>query len=120
MCPRVFHLMEDDDARNLCSCVGIYPARRISTDCIWFAHAHCVIRGIRCASRRLEKRAIPRVYSEIQPEAGNLTPLRVLIEEAKKNDPAISVAESAAKAATFGASQMSTLPDLNSRYDNSE
>jgi outer membrane protein TolC len=35
----------------------------------------------------------------------------VLIEEAKKNDPAIRVAENAAKAATFGPSQASTLPD---------
>ena len=44
-------------------------------------------------------------------EAGNPTPLSVLIEEAKKNDPAIHVAESAARAATFAAPQMSTLPD---------
>jgi outer membrane protein, heavy metal efflux system len=49
--------------------------------------------------------------SEMQHDAGNATPLSVLIDEAKKNDPAIHVAESAAKAATFGPSQMSTLPD---------
>jgi len=53
----------------------------------------------------------PQASSESQHEAGNPTPLSVLIEEAKKNDPAIRVAESAAKAATFGAPQMSTLPD---------
>lgn len=49
--------------------------------------------------------------SGMQHEGGNPTPLSALIEEAKKNDPAIYVAESAAKAATFGPSQMSTLPD---------
>jgi len=49
--------------------------------------------------------------SGMQHEAGNATPLSVLIEEAKKNDPAIHVAERAAKAATFAAPQMSTLPD---------
>jgi cobalt-zinc-cadmium efflux system outer membrane protein len=49
--------------------------------------------------------------SEMQHLAGNPTPLSVLIEEAKKNDPAIRVAESAARAATFAAPQVSTLPD---------
>ena len=49
--------------------------------------------------------------SEMQREAANSTPLNVLIDEARKNDPAIHAAESAAMAATFGASQMSTLPD---------
>lgn len=53
----------------------------------------------------------PHVSSAMQHEAGNPTALSTLIEEAKKNDPAIRVAESAAKAATFGSSQMSTLPD---------
>ena len=53
----------------------------------------------------------PQASSEMQHQAGNPTPLSVLIEEAKKNDPAIRVAETAAKAATFGAPQMSTLPD---------
>jgi cobalt-zinc-cadmium efflux system outer membrane protein len=52
-----------------------------------------------------------QVSSAMQREAGNSTPLNVLIEEARKNDPAIHAAESAAMAATFGASQMSTLPD---------
>ena len=42
----------------------------------------------------------PQASSESQHEAGNPTPLSVLIEEAKKNDPAIRVAETAAKAAT--------------------
>jgi cobalt-zinc-cadmium efflux system outer membrane protein len=47
----------------------------------------------------------------MQHEAGNPTPLSVLIEEAKKNDPAIRVAETVARAATFASSQASTLPD---------
>ncbi len=65
--------------------------------------------------------AVPQVVHEheqsVQPssvmqhEAGNPTPLSVLIDEAKKNDPAIHAAESAAKAATFAAPQMSTRPD---------
>jgi outer membrane protein, heavy metal efflux system len=53
----------------------------------------------------------PQASSEMQPEAGNPTPLSVLVEEAKKNDPAIHSAESAARAATFASSQASTLPD---------
>jgi cobalt-zinc-cadmium efflux system outer membrane protein len=44
-------------------------------------------------------------------DVGNPTPLSELIEEAKKNDPAIHVAESAARAATFASSQASSLPD---------
>ena len=57
--------------------------------------------------------AVPQVEQEheeslqassvMQHEAGNPTPLSVLIDEAKKNDPAIHAAESAAKAATFAA-----------------
>jgi outer membrane protein, heavy metal efflux system len=58
-----------------------------------------------------EQKQSPQASGGTQHEAGNPTPLSVLIEEARKNDPAIHVAESAAKAATFGASQMSTLPD---------
>src|SRR5260370_27162339 len=53
----------------------------------------------------------PQSLSEMQHEAGNPTPLSVLIEEAKKNDPAIHSAESAARAAAFASSQASTLPD---------
>ncbi len=44
-------------------------------------------------------------------ETGIPTPLAVLIEEAKRNDPAIRAAEQTAKAATFVAPQMSALPD---------
>ena len=56
--------------------------------------------------------AVPQIGQEQSTQrAGNPTPLSVLIEEAKKNDPAIRVAENAAKAATFGPSQASTLPD---------
>src|SRR5689334_7843594 len=51
------------------------------------------------------------VQEREQHDAGNPTPLSALIEEAKKNDPAIHSAESAAKAATFASSQASTLPD---------
>ena len=39
------------------------------------------------------------------------TPLASLIEEAQKNDPAVHAAEQAARAATFVAPQMSSLPD---------
>lgn len=46
-----------------------------------------------------------------QYEGGNPTPLSVLVEEAKKNDPAIHSAESAARAATYASSQASALPD---------
>jgi cobalt-zinc-cadmium efflux system outer membrane protein len=55
--------------------------------------------------------AVPQVAQEMQHEAGNPTPLNALIEEVKKNDPAIRVAEAVAKAATFIPSQMSTRPD---------
>ena len=48
---------------------------------------------------------------QMDHESGIPTPLAVLIEEAKRNDPAIRAAEQAAKAATFVAPQMSALPD---------
>jgi cobalt-zinc-cadmium efflux system outer membrane protein len=44
-------------------------------------------------------------------EVGAPTPLAVLIDEAKTNDPIVQAAARAAKAATFVAPQMSTLPD---------
>ena len=47
----------------------------------------------------------------MEHEAGVPTPLATLIEEAKTNDPAIQAAEQTAKAATFAAPQMSSLPD---------
>jgi outer membrane protein TolC len=53
----------------------------------------------------------PQVSGGTQHEAENPTPLAALIDEAKRNDPALHVAESAARAASFGASQMSALPD---------
>lgn len=43
--------------------------------------------------------------------AGTPTSLAALIEEAKKNDPAILAAEKAARAATYVAPQVSSLPD---------
>ena len=48
---------------------------------------------------------------QMDHETGIPTPLAVLIEEAKRNDPAIRSAEQTAKAATFVAPQMSALPD---------
>src|SRR5665213_1042475 len=48
---------------------------------------------------------------QMDHESGIPTPLSVLIEEAKRNDPAIQAAEQTAKAAAFVAPQMSTLPD---------
>ena len=59
----------------------------------------------------LKNEQSPQASSELQHEARNPTPLSLLIEEAKKNDPAIRVAESAARAAAFASSQASTLPD---------
>src|SRR6266700_3573253 len=59
----------------------------------------------------LKNEPSPQSSSEMRHEAGNPTPLSVLIEEAKKNDPAIHSAESAARAATFASLQASTLPD---------
>ena len=48
---------------------------------------------------------------QMDHESGVTTPLAALIEEAKRNDPAIRAAEQTAKAATFVAPQMSALPD---------
>ena len=52
-----------------------------------------------------------RVQVQFDHGAGVPTPLATLIEEAKRNDPSILAAERAAKAATYGAPQMSALPD---------
>jgi len=54
---------------------------------------------------------VPQKVSEMQHEGGTPTSLAVLIEEARRNDPAIRVAESAARAATFAEPQMSSRPD---------
>ena len=51
------------------------------------------------------------VQPQIEHEGRVPTPLATLIEVAKRNDPAIHAAEQAAKAATYGAPQMSALPD---------
>ena len=58
-----------------------------------------------------ERKRPPQASGEMQHEAANPTPLSALIEEAKKNDPAIHVAESTARAASFAAPQMSSRPD---------
>ena len=55
--------------------------------------------------------ATPQSSTDMLRDAGNPTALNVLIEEAKKNDPAIRVADTAARAATFAAPQMSSRPD---------
>ena len=52
-----------------------------------------------------------QVQPQLEQESGVPTPLATLIEEAKRNDPAIHSAEEAARAATFVAPQMSALPD---------
>lgn len=49
--------------------------------------------------------------SQMRHDEGVPTPLAVLVEEAVQNDPAIRTAERAARAATFVAPQVSTLPD---------
>jgi outer membrane protein, heavy metal efflux system len=56
-----------------------------------------------------QKRSVPVSDQLQQVEAA--IPLATLIEEAKRNDPAVLAAERAAKAATFVAPQMSALPD---------
>ena len=55
--------------------------------------------------------AAPQTAQEHEQISASPTPLTALIEEAKRNDPAIRVAESAARAATFGSAQISALPD---------
>src|SRR5580704_1976316 len=57
-----------------------------------------------------QEQSVP-ASGQMDHESGIPTPLAVLIEEAKRNDPAIQAAEQAAKAATFVAPQMSALPD---------
>jgi cobalt-zinc-cadmium efflux system outer membrane protein len=52
-----------------------------------------------------------QVQPQMEHEGGIPTPLATLIEEAKRNDPAIHGAEQAARSATFVAPQMSSLPD---------
>ena len=52
-----------------------------------------------------------QVQPHVEHAGGIPTPLATLIEEAKRNDPAIHSAEQAARAATFVAPQMSSLPD---------
>jgi outer membrane protein, heavy metal efflux system len=61
------------------------------------------------SEQRQEQSAL--VQPQMDHEDGVPTPLATLIEEAKRNDPAIRTAEQTAKAATFVAPQMSALPD---------
>jgi len=55
--------------------------------------------------------AVSNLCAQSNHEVGSPTSLAVLVDEAKRNDPTIQAAVSAAKAATFVAPQMSTLPD---------
>jgi outer membrane protein TolC len=57
-----------------------------------------------------QERSAP-ASGQLDHESGIPAPLAVLVEEAKRNDPAIRAAEQTAKAATFVAPQMSALPD---------
>jgi cobalt-zinc-cadmium efflux system outer membrane protein len=52
-----------------------------------------------------------QAHPQLEHESGVPTPLATLVEEAKRNDPAIHSAEQAARAATFVAPQTSSLPD---------
>ena len=97
---------------------GIYFCARVLTQCggfrlILFVFLTLIVSSSLFAAPQevVTNEQSPQAPSEMRHEAGNPTPLSALIEEAKKNDPAIHVAESAARAATFAAPQMSTLPD---------
>lgn len=57
-----------------------------------------------------ERGQSPKVIAA-QRQTGNPTPLAMLIEEAKENDPAIRVAVSAARALMFAGPQMASRPD---------
>ncbi len=63
------------------------------------------------ASRGQKQESPAQTSDQMQHQTGTPTPLATLIEEAKKNDPAILAAERAAKAATYVAPQVSSLPD---------
>ncbi len=58
-----------------------------------------------------EQPSAKSTQAQMQHGAGTPTPLATLIEEAKKNDPAILAAQKAAEAATHVAPQVSSLPD---------
>jgi outer membrane protein, heavy metal efflux system len=98
--------------QGICFCARVLT-RREGFQLIVFGFLTLIVssRVFAAPQEALKNEQSPQVSTEMQHGFGNPTPLSVLIEEAKKNDPAIHVAESAAKAATFGASQMSTLPD---------
>lgn len=97
---------------------GIYFRARVLTQCggfrlILFVFLTLIVSSSLFAAPQevVTNEQSQQAPSEMRHEAGNPTLLSALIEEAKKNDPAIHVAESAARAATFAAPQMSTLPD---------
>jgi outer membrane protein TolC len=86
-------------------CVGV----RVSAYREEFLLVFAVLILIGCRAFAAPQEVQP--HDSMQPQAGTPTPLAVLVGEAKRNDPAIHVAESAAKAATFAAPQMSSRPD---------
>ena len=98
--------------RRICFRVRVLT-RREEFRLIVFGFLTLIVSSRVCAVPQevLKNEPSPQASSEMRHEAGNPTPLSVLIEEAKKNDPAIHSAESAARAATFASLQASTLPD---------
>ena len=58
-----------------------------------------------------EQEQSAQASGQMDHDSGIPTSLAVLIEEAKRNDPAIQAAKQVAKSATFVAPQMSALPD---------
>ena len=97
-----------------------FPVRkgvgRKSLQCIVFGLIAVLAGGVKpnlfAAPQRIgEQGQSTQAGGQMDHETGIPTPLAVLIEEAKRKDPAILAAEQTAKAATFVAPQMSALPD---------
>src|SRR5215469_2795787 len=80
-------------------------SRRMVVGCKALRFAEWILVGI------IASGAAPNLWAQSNHEVSAPTPLAALIDEAKTNDPTIQAAESAAKAATFVAPQMSALPD---------
>jgi len=95
--------------RGICVRAWVF-IRREGFRLIAFGFLTIVLPTVFAAPQVALKEQTPQGPSE-QHAGGNPTPLSVLVEEAKKNDPAIRVAETVARATTFGPSQASTLPD---------
>lgn len=78
---------------------------------IAFAVTALLAASVAWAGPQTEGQGHDQVAAAPQQEASQPTSLADLIEEARKNDPAIQAAGSAARAANFAAPQMSALPD---------